>query len=146
MRTIFCSVILAFAALAMPANAQVTPFNIELNYTGASQFQSAFDAAEATWESVITGWIDGVNIVSDNGGNSFYNVGDNLSSLFIDASVVTIDGQGGTLGSAGPNQFVNDGNVWLASHGAMNFDVADIATLDANGTLEDVILHEMGHV
>ncbi len=146
MKSIFCTAILAIFALAMPANAQVTPFNIELNYTGPAQFQSAFDAAEATWESVITGWIDGINIVSDNGGNSFYNIGDNLSSVFIDANLAPDDGVGGTLGSAGPNQFVNDGFRWLASHGAMNFDSADIQNLANSGSLEDVILHEMGHV
>ncbi len=146
MKSIFCTAILAIFALAMPANAQVTPFNIELNYTGAAQFQSAFDAAEATWESVITGWIDGTNIVNVNGGNTFYNIGDNMSSLFIDANVGAIDGAGGILGSAGPNQFVNDGFRWLASHGAMNFDSADIQNLANNGSLEDVILHEMGHV
>ncbi len=146
MRTLLCAAVLAISAAAMPANAQIMPFNIELNYTGSAQFQAAFDAAEARWEEIITGWEDGVNIVSDNGGNSFYNIGDNLSSLFIEANVAPIDGAGGILGSAGPNQFVNDGSVFLASHGAMNFDSADIVNLQNNGTLEDVILHEMGHV
>jgi len=146
MRLLLCFFALSFAAFSSPAAAQITPFDIDLTYNGNPQFQAAFDAAEARWESIITGWTDGVNIVSDNGGNSFYNVGDNLSSMFITANVAAIDGQGGILGSAAPSELVNDGNVWLASHGNMNFDSADIANLAANGTLEDVILHEMGHV
>ncbi len=145
MRLIFLS-LLTLIAFAAPAQGQVSPFNIELNYTGDAQFQGAFDAAEAVWENIITGWTDGINIVNDNGGNTFYNVGDNLSSLFIEAVVEPIDGPGTVLGSAGPNQFVNDGNVWLATHGLMRFDSADIVGLAENGTLEDVILHEMGHV
>lgn len=142
----FCLSLLFLFAFSTTSNAQITPFNIELTYTGDAQFQAAFDAAEATWEQIITGWADGTNIVSDNNGNSFYNVGDNLSSLFITANVAPDDGVGGTLGSAGPSEFVNDGTVWLASHGEMNFDSADIGNLAANGTLEDVILHEMAHV
>ena len=145
MRIFVCSCLL-LVAFSAPAKSQITPFNIDLNYTGPAQFQAAFTAAEAAWETIIQGWDDGVNIVSDNGGNSFYNLGDNLSTMFINANVVNIDGQGGILGSAGPSEIVNDGTYWLASHGNMNFDTADIANLNNNGTLEDVILHEMGHV
>ena len=97
-------------------------------------------------ERIITDWTDGSNIVNDNGGNSFYNIGDNLSSMFINADVEPIDGSGGILGSAGPTELVNDGSVWLTTHGNMRFDVADMADLAADGTLEDVILHEMVHV
>lgn len=137
--------VLFVLSIATPAYSQVN-FDIQLTYNGDSQYQAAFDAAEAMWERIITDWTDGTNIVNDNGGNSFYNVGDNLSSMFINADVEPIDGSGGTLGSAGPTEFVNDGSVWLASHGNMRFDVADIANLAADGTLEDVILHEMAHV
>ena len=146
MRLVLCIFALAITAFSAPVTAQVTPFDIVITYTqNASDYQSAFEAAEARWESIITGWTDGVNIVSNNGGNSFYNVGDNLSSLFINAG--TFDGSpGGVLGSAGPTEIVNDGSVWLASHGAMNFDTADLDNLQAAGSLEDVILHEMGHV
>ncbi|WP_148618613.1 M8 family metallopeptidase [Mariniblastus fucicola] len=147
MRSLLCLVALCLTTIATPASAQVTPFNIELNYSaGALPFQSAFEAAEARWESIITGWTDGTNITSTNGGNSFYNLGDNLSSMFIEANVGAIDGVGGILGSAGPSEIVNDGNQWLTTHGAMTFDSADLADLSSDGTLEDVILHEMGHV
>ena len=145
LQTLLCAAVFALSAVAT-STAQVTPFDIDLNYTGDAQYQGAFDAAEAKWETIVTGWTDGLNLTSVNGGNSFYNIGDNMSSMFISAEVVAIDGAGGVLGSAGPTELVNDGFRWLASHGRMRFDVADIANLDANGTLEDVILHEMAHV
>jgi len=147
MRLLSCCILALLAGLTSTSSTQAQlPFDIDVNYTGPAQFQSVFDSAEAIWESIITDWTDGANLVSVNGGNSFYNIGDNMSSIFINASLTNIDGAGGVLGSAGPSELVNDGNVWLASHGNMNFDTADVANLDANGTLEDVILHEMGHV
>ena len=146
MRVLICTAFLVLTAIATPASAQVSPFDIDLNYTGPAAFQSAFDNAEARWEQIITGWSDGLNITATTGGNPDYSVGDDLFSLFIDANVGTIDGAGGVLGSAGPTDLVNDGSVILASRGAMNFDVADIQNLANAGLLEDVILHEMGHV
>ena len=146
MKTVFCGCFMAVLALSPTLKAQVTPFDIDLNYTGPAAFQQAFDNAEARWEQIITGWTDGINITATTGGNPDYNVGDDLFSLFIDANVSGIDGQGGVLGSAGPTELVNDGSVILASRGVMNFDTADIQNLADSGSLEDVILHEMGHV
>ena len=146
MKTILCSCILALVTMTPSAKAQVTPFDIDLNYSGPAAFQSAFDNAEARWEQIITGWTDGTDIVGTFGGNPDYNVGDDLVSLFIDANVGPIDGAGGVLGSAGPNEFVDDGTITLATRGAMNFDEDDIQNLQNSGALEDVILHEMGHV
>src|SRR4029079_16595748 len=64
--------------------------------------------------------------------------------LLIDASGVAMDGQGGLLGSAGPDAYRSD--TALPYHGTMSFDSADIASLEANGDLFNVVLHEMGHV
>ena len=145
MRSIFCLLVVVFVAAA-PANAQVTPFNIEVIFTDdAADFQSAFDAAESTWESLITGWADGRNITAVSGGNPDYNVGDDVDTLFITAG--TFDGApGGVLGSAGPTAFADDGSIVLATRGAMNFDTFDLQNLADAGSLEDVILHEMAHV
>ena len=65
--------------------------------------------------------------------------------LLISSTLTEIDGVGGTLGSAGP------GSVWsscntISAEGTMTFDIDDIADLEAAGTFEGVILHEMGHV
>lgn len=74
------------------------------------------------------------------GGNSQFPAG----RLLIDATLEEIDGSGGILGSAGPTRIWSGCNV--SPTGAMRFDSADIANMEARGTFEGVILHEMGHV
>ncbi|CAM9593844.1 unnamed protein product, partial [Laminaria digitata] len=70
--------------------------------------------------------------------------------LGINATLVEIDGDGGAdglnrLGYAGPITVCDD-YLTISHTGEMTFDVYDIANLEADGTLEGVILHEMGHV
>lgn len=109
-------------------------FDIVFDYTGnptASQ-QAIFEAAEATWEGIITGYQDTVF----------------ATTLTISVDLSFIDGSGGTLGFAGPtNVRTGIGNNFLyASAGEMTFDSADVSDLEASGTFDDVILHEMAHV
>ena len=112
----------------------VSPFDIVLNYNDAPTpaEQAAFTAAEATWESIVTGMVD--------------TLGD--LSLNIDVNLAPIDGAGDILGSAGPTfgKLGPEENYLYAAAGVMTFDTADTATLEAAGTLGDVILHEMAHV
>jgi hypothetical protein len=54
------------------------------------------------------------------------------------------DGPGGTLGSAGPRIVRVPSNLPIL--GEMQFDTADLADMEQDGSLIDVILHEMGHV
>ena len=69
--------------------------------------------------------------------------GDSVDELIIGASVVEIDGRGKILGRAGPCAFRDS---QIPFQGIMEFDVADLASMEEDGVLEDVILHEMGHV
>src|SRR5262249_12203129 len=58
-----------------------------------------------------------------------------------------IDGPGQILGQAGPCFLrVNGGIAGLTVIGLMKFDSADLDALASTGRLNDVILHEMGHV
>jgi hypothetical protein len=109
-------------------------FDIVVNYSGDATYKAAFTEAAARWEEIITADLPDVT-------TSPYGF---IDDLVIDASITTIDGVGGILGQAGPDSFrdVTD----LPSHGIMQFDTADVATMYANGTWTDVILHEMGHV
>jgi hypothetical protein len=103
-----------------------------VNFTGgltASQ-QNVFTTAANTWMSYLTGYQAGINI----------------SSLTIDASGTTIDGVGGVLGQAGPTFGTSQGGYVLATQGTMQFDTADLANMESNGSLLYVILHEMAHV
>ncbi len=55
-----------------------------------------------------------------------------------------IDGVGSILGQAGPC-FVRSGST-LTVVGRMIFDEADVDNMESNGTLTDVITHELGHI
>src|SRR6185436_7927612 len=98
----------------------------------ASQ-QAVFDQAATKWESIIVGDLPSAN----------YN-GRVVDDLLITASATSIDGNGNMLGQAGPDRFRSGSQ--LPYHGTMQFDSADLAAMQANGTLLGVIEHEMGHV
>ena len=68
-----------------------------------------------------------------------------IDDLLIVASVREIDGPFGTLASAGPCG-IREGAAGLPFMGAMQFDVDDLERLEVAGDMEEVVLHEMGHV
>ncbi len=106
-------------------------FDITLNLQpGLTPSQiAAFQMAEQRWEEIIIGDVPDIGMIDD---------------LVIDASVVAIDGPGGILGQAGPTGL--RGGSFIPFQGIMQFDSADLGALEMAGQLEDVILHEMGHV
>jgi hypothetical protein len=109
-------------------------FQIALRTSGLTATQQAvFQQAASRWAQVITGDLP----------DATYN-GVFVDDLLIDASVIDIDGVGGTLGQAGPDR-VRSGTL-LPIHGTMQFDRADIDALERNGGLFATVLHEMGHV
>ena len=112
--------------------ASAAPFTISVNFTGGLTLtqQAVFTTAANTWMSLLPSYQTGINI----------------SALNIDAAGAAIDGVGGVLGSAGPNTLTSQGGYTLATSGSMSFDSADLANMEANGTLLPVILHEMAHV
>ena len=73
-----------------------------------------------------------------------------ISQLTIAAEIGPIDGQGSVLGQAGFCGVFQlkkgSTTTFVPLIGQMTFDSADLANLEAAGTLEAVILHEMGHV
>jgi len=123
-------VLAAVSVLAIVSPAAYA-FNLEISLSGFTPTQEAvFDQAESYWESIITGYQPGIT----------------LGGITIQAQSTAIDGVNGILGSAGPTHGTSQGGYFLAYRGVMNFDSADIAALEVNGTLDDVILHEMAHV
>lgn len=109
-------------------------FDIVIRVSGltASQ-QQIFNQAAARWEQIITGDLP----------NATYQ-GVAVDDLLIDAQALVIDGTGGILGQAGPDALRAGSR--LPYHGVMQFDSADLASLEANGQLYAVVLHEMGHI
>lgn len=104
-------------------------FNIALNYTGDQAYLTYFQQARTFWQNVITADLP------DSGG---------IDDLRIAATINSIDGVGGVLGSAGPTTLRGGSNLPIT--GTMQFDSADMSNMVSNGTLLRVIMHEMGHV
>ncbi len=107
----------------------------------APQYRSYFLEAESFWESRIIGYRKSLP--------SFVRL--QLNKLQISASTANIDGVGGILGQAGPtNTLLYQGAygtkpIAIARASMMQFDNADLANMVADGTLQDVIKHEMAH-
>ncbi len=111
-------------------------FTITVNFTGgltASQ-QAIFSQAAQRLQQAIIGdvpdiTIPGLGLIDD---------------VIIDASGVPIDGVNGILGQAGPTG-LRPGS-FIPYSGIMQFDTADLGSLEAVGELDEVIAHEMMHV
>lgn len=73
-------------------------------------------------------------------------INEEVDDVIIYASIRDIDGPGKILASAGPC-FTRSTSVGdMTAIGVMSFDSADLNSLSAGGTLQDVITHEMLHV
>jgi hypothetical protein len=115
-------------------------YKIEVRFLGglSTSQKNAFKKAADRWSRVIIGDLPSVNVG-----------GEIIDDLLIEARGVAIDGVSGILGQAGPTSLrpASAGKAaLLPAKGLMSFDTADLANMEANGTLLDVITHEMGHV
>jgi hypothetical protein len=107
--------------------------------------QGAFDAAEDRWEEVVIGDLPDVPVDRPTGTcSSTSPINETVDDLLILVTLEAIDGPGGVLGSAGPCLIRSGSDLPLA--GSMRFDTADLTGLESSGLLEEVVLHEMGHV
>ena len=123
-------------------------FDIEIRFNqagGTAAQRTAFRVAESRWQAVIQGEQPDVQVTQSAG---FCGSADALDEvvddLLILADIVPIDGVGGVLGAAGPCLIRDPSGLPIL--GRMRFDSADLDNLEAGGTLDDVIVHEMGHV
>ena len=131
---------IANANVALALAATESPFMIEVRFLGGltESQKAAFKAAADRWTKVIVGDLPSVQV--DN---------EVIDDVLILAQGTQIDGTGGILGQAGPTHlrplFAGPA-AYLPAKGIMSFDTADLAKMEQNGTLNDVITHEMGHV
>ena len=117
-----------------------SPFRIEVRFSGGltERQQDAFKEAADRWTRVIVG--DLPSVLVD---------GEVVDDLLILADGSDIDGPSKILGQAGPTRLRPDNAGDAASlpvKGRMSFDTADLEQMEQEGTLNDVITHEMGHV
>jgi subtilisin-like proprotein convertase family protein len=110
-------------------------FDIDVRFVGglSSTQRDVFDLAAQAWREILVGDLPAVVVM-----------GETVDDIVIEAQGVPLDGEGGVLGQAGPT-WLRPGAPFPA-WGVMSFDTADLARMEADGSLLAVILHEMGHV
>ena len=117
------------------APAAEAAFVIDVRFRGgltAAQ-EDAFAVAARRWSEIVVGDLPDVAV-----GN------ETVDDVVIEAEGVPIDGPGKVLGQAGPT--VLRPGSFLPAMGVMSFDTADLAKMEADGSLVRVIMHEMAHV
>jgi hypothetical protein len=127
--------------------ATASGYDITLRYQGeyTSAQLLAFAQAELRWESLVTGDLVDVNetLPANECGANPETPGP-FDDLTIFVTIEPIDDVNGVLGQAGPCFVRDPGDLTVI--GRMRFDIADVDDLQAEGSLQAVILHEMGHV
>lgn len=131
---------------------QAGQYNIDMRFIGSatSSQQATFLAAADRWEQVITGNLSSITFTAGDSakagicGVNHPAIIETIDDLLIFIEVRSIDGVGGTLGRAGPCYTRTSNGLPIV--GMMELDQADLASLESNGTLLDVIVHEVGHV
>lgn len=128
-------------------------FDIDVRFAGAVAnpvVRQAFLTAAAKWKTVIVGDLHRT-IVNDPAGacdSWLPAINETINDVVIFARIDSIDAggdsTGNVLGFAGPCS-VNP-NTQLTTYGLMQFDEYDLNELLSDGSLVDVIVHEMGHV
>ena len=116
-------------------------FNIDVVWVGArpASVDSAVRAAIARWESVIATNIGAAFISGVSTADDFFGVVDDVR---VYVQVATIDGPGGTAGSAGARIVRVSSELPVIS--AITLDRDDISRLSA-ADLRDIALHETAH-
>lgn len=117
-----------------------SPFAIEVRFLGGltEEQKNAFKGAADRWSRVIVGNLPSVLVD-----------GEVIDDVLILAQGTPIDGPGHILGQAGPTHLRPrnaEDAAFIPAKGIMSFDTADLVQMGQDGTLNDVITHEMGHV
>ena len=109
-------------------------YQIDVRFLGGltANQRAVFDLAAARWAEMIVGNLP-----------SFEVEGDVIDDLLIEARGTAIDGRGNILGQAGPTYLRSDTSLPIKA--IMSFDSADLDAMEADGSLVNVIIHEMAH-
>ena len=123
-------------------------FSIAVREVGGmtARQQQAVKSAVARWEAVLTSDAPDVPLQVA-AGSCFANqpaFNALVDDLILFVEFVEIDGGSGVLGEAGPCFVRSDSRLPIM--GYLKLDVADLVRLEQSGTLDDVVLHEIGHV
>lgn len=142
------------APVTFSATATSTPpvsssaYAIAIRYLGtpSARQQQAVSNAIARWQSVITRDLSDVplNAPVNACWDGQPSVNERIDDILIFVEFVEIDGAGKVLGEAGPCYIRTDNGLPILGH--LKLDAADLRMMEGNGTIDDVVLHEIGHV
>jgi hypothetical protein len=133
-----------------PAPSPVDPSNPLIRLSFATEVnadvEAVFQGAVSFWNDIVTNDLERARSAKLNGNCAGVNLPKDIDGLFVDVTIIEIDGESGVLGSAGPcaYQFIDD--RWRPRVGLMRFDEADVLSLLGQGRLDEVIRHEIAHV
>jgi hypothetical protein len=119
-----------------PAGFELIQYNYrDITY---SPEQIAFiEAARTFWNSVLTQPLAPVTLVDGT---------PNYTQIKIDIRAIPIDGVGGGAAAVGtPTGFPRPGTGQTSS-GAVTLDIDDLDNVTSNGYLDNLVIHEIGHV
>ncbi|MGV3707821.1 MAG: Ig-like domain-containing protein [Gemmatimonas sp.] len=133
------------ATLAPPVS-----FNICARFVGdggTDRQREAVTKAIARWQRVIVGPSDSSYFVAPANecdvGVPAFPVNEIVSGVLMYIKLQAIDGPGGAIAQAGPC-YIHGSNLTLM--GFMQFDTADLELMLTAGVMDNVVLHEMGHI
>lgn len=137
----------ASGAVSDTTTVTVRAFDVVLTYVTplTNSQRAAFEGARDRWESLILGDLPDVNEnlpANECGANPATSGPFDDLTIFVEVKV--IDGPDGTLGQAGPCFVRVPGDLTVI--GRMEFDEEDMEIIEGEGLLDEVVLHEMGHV
>ena len=132
----------------VPAPAPPPAYAITVRYLAGvtARQEQAVTRAIARWQTVITA--DLLNIPVNAARAACFPeqpaIQETVDDLLLFVEFVDIDGAGKVLGQAGPCYVRSDNSLPVVGH--LLLDATDLAVMERNGTLDDVVLHEIGHV
>ncbi|HEX7337774.1 MAG TPA: leishmanolysin-related zinc metalloendopeptidase [Gemmatimonadales bacterium] len=135
-------------SFTLPEAAQKYHITLRFVNTPTADQVADFTTAASRWEGLIHGDVADLqgSFPANACGASFPMPAFSgvIDDILINVLLQPIDGPGNILGAAGACFIRTAGG--LPVFGLMFFDVADLAFLETNNLLDEVIVHEMGHV
>lgn len=136
------------AALVPAPPVSNSAYAINVRYIGSASArqQQAVSKAVARWQSVITRDLSDIplNAPANTCFDGQPSINERVDDIMLYVEFVDIDGAGKILGEAGPCYVRSDSNLPILGH--LKLDAADLRMMEQNGTIDDVVLHEIGHV
>lgn len=141
------------ASVDLSASVQ-SDYDVDIRFFGPDvtpDQQALFTNAAARIRAIVVGDVPDAQLVNTNVSSDcevpgLPTLNETIDDLVIYASVQPIDGAGKILAEAGPCTYRPSAQGNLTAVGVLLLDSADVATMQAQGILQDVITHEMLHV